>query len=221
MGRFFSILIATFISVLAALTTWHFTQKYLTSLAVEQAAERVGELDNGVAAEKSIENQPESKEVVAEIGDRMRYEWTFNERTNPVTGEKVATATRLSEDTGGAITFRCYGMGAKYFDVLVSFPNPIEWSVSRGAYASMWFRIDDGKLFEFFVDRNSSSVALPDINKLKDRAERREFKKIGGAALFRASIPDGTLYQQTISIDLSGIEDAIAPVLALCGKTAI
>ena len=85
----------------------------------------------------------------------------------------------------------------------------------------MKFKLDGGELTEILVHRNSSSVAVPYLaDFLKDEKEVREFKKVGSASLFEASITDGTIYEQTISIDLNGINEAIKPVLALCGKTS-
>jgi hypothetical protein len=197
MGRFISILIATFISVLAALASWHYAEAYLARMVAEDAA----------------------KDVVA--GNQFKYEWKSEVRTNPVTGAKAATATRFSEDTKAAITFRCHG--DRSFDVLVSFPDAVEWSSYRGdSFSSMEFRIDGGKLFKILADRSSSSVAVPNLSSyLKDEPEVREFKKIGKAKKFEASISDGTIYDQTLSIDLDGIEDALAPVLSLCGKSGV
>lgn len=223
MGRFFSILIATFLSVLCALATWHYAEHYLAELEVKEVA--------AVVDAKKEESQKVAKEIV----DRIKYEWKLEERTNPVTGERVATATRFSEDIGSAITFRCYGLEKKRFDVLVSFPEGIDWHSSE---AEMKFRIDKGELTTIKTGRTSSSTAVPQIEEvnvekeslglsfLKKRYQKQnsavlEFKRIGGANIFEASIPDGTIYQQVISIDLEGVQDALKPVLSLCGKETI
>lgn len=228
MGRFFSILIATFISVLGALATWHFAQAFLA----QQEAEKVAAAVNAT--------QEETKKAVGKIVDQIKYEWKVEERTNPVTGEKVATATRFSEDIASAVTFRCYGLNMKRFDVLISFPNDVDWNSYKGDFHSeMKFRVDDGELSEIQVDRSSSSVVVPDIKEVANaekeyseypsllKAYREnnknilEFKRIGNASKFAATIPDGTIYQQTISIDLEGVQEAIKPVLDLCGKDSI
>ena len=228
MERFFSILVATFISVLGALAVWHAIENHFAKLDAEKVAAAT-EMEKKVAAE------------TAQIAlDEIRYEWKSEERVNPVTGEKVLTATRFSEDIGSALTFRCYGLKEKRFDILVSFPDDVDWSSYNGDYFShMKFRVDGGDLTVMRVNRSSSSVAVPDIEETKDFEKRyakltallaqareqnktiQEFKRIGTASLFMASIPNGTIYQQSISIDLEGIQEAIRPVLDLCGKDSI
>jgi hypothetical protein len=225
MGRFFSILIATFLSVLCALATWRYAENYLEGLEAKKIAAVIE------AKNKKVEN------VTKEIVDSIRYEWKVEERTNPVTGEQVTTATRFSENIGSAITFRCYGLKKKRFDILVSFPDAIEWNSYKGSYsADMKFRVDKEKLSVLSVNRSSTSTAVPELKEKKNiekeykkypsllkiyREENRnirEFKRIASASLFEASIPDGTIYQQTISIDLEGVENALKPVLSLCEK---
>lgn len=228
MGRFISILVATFISVLGALASWHFAQEYFAQLKAEKVAV-VAE-----AADKAV------KEVAEEIVRKIKYEWKVEERINPITDEKVVTATRFSEDIASALTFRCYGLNKKRFDVLVSFPESVDWDSYKGDYyADMKFKVDGGDLAEIRVDRSSSSVAVPDLTEveivekeyreypslLKRYREKnrhiREFRKLGNAGVFAASIPDGTIHQQTISIDLDGVEEAIKPVLDLCGMQSL
>lgn len=228
MGRFISILIATFISVLGALATWHFTQAYFAQIEAEKVAAVVES------------TKVETEKVVEKIVDRIKYEWNVEERVNQVTGEKVATATRFSEDIGSAVTFRCYGLDKKRFDILVSFPDAVDWNSYKGDYYSeMKFRVDKGDLSVLRVNRSSSSVTVPNLEEVenvekeyrkypsllksykKKNKQIREFKRIGSASIFEASIPDGTIYKQTISIDLGGIQEAIKPVLALCGKDSI
>lgn len=228
MGRFISILVATFISVLAALATWHFAQEHLAKLKADEIAAVAKAADDAV------------KEVADEIAHKIKYEWKVEKRTNPVTDEKVVTATRFSEDIASALTFRCYGLNKKRFDVLVSFPESVDWNSHKGDYyTEMKFKVDGSDLAAIRVERSSSSVAVPDLEEvenvekeyrkypslLKSYREKnrqiREFKKIGNASTFAASIPDGTIHQQTISIDLTGVEEAIRPVLDLCGKESI
>ena len=228
MGRFFSILIATFLSVLCSLTAWHYVERYLVAVEAKEIAAVVD-------AKKEV-----SQEIAKNIVDSIRYKWKIEERTNPVTGEQVVTATRFSEDIGSALTFRCYGLEKKQFDVLVSFPEGIEWNSYRGHYSSMMkFKIDSGELSSITVDRSSSTVAVPELDEVENvekeykkypslleeyrnkNKQIREFKRIAAASVFEASIPDGTIYQQVISIDLEGVQDAVKPVLSLCGKETI
>lgn len=228
MGRFLSILIATFISVLCALATWHYFERYLSKLEAEKVA--------SVIDAKAEESKATTKAVV----DRIRYKWKVENKTNPVTDEKVVTATRFSEDVGSAIAFRCYGIGKKTFDVMVSFPKAIDWSLYQGNYSTdIKFRVDKGDLSEIMVNRSSSSVAIPELTEVdnlereykaypsllesyrKNNASIREFKRISEATLFEASISDGTIFHQVISINLEGIKDAIKPVLSLCGKAKL
>ena len=224
MKSFLIILISTFISVTGALATWHSAQIYLADSEAVKAAE--------VIDGRMAETKREPKTVASE----RKNAWKVEERTNPVTGERVATAIRFSEDIRSAVTFRCYGLDNKRFDILVSFPEAIDWN--KGT-AEMKFKVDGGETSSIRIERNSSSVAVPDINEVADVEKEygrypsllksftekndqiRAFKKIGSASLFEASVPDGTIYQQTISINLGGVQQAIQPVLALCGKAAI
>lgn len=222
MKGFFSILIATFISVLGALATWNFAQAYLAKREGETVpkATSVSTAEDAQAAEKAI--------------DRIKYEWKLEERTNTVTGEKVSTATRFSEDIGSSVTFRCYGLSKKRFDILISFPSSIHWDSYKGEYYSeMKFRVDNGELSRIRLDRSAPSVGAPNIEEaenfekeyseyyMEKNRQIRAFKAIGKASAFAASVPNGTIYEQTISIDLSGVEEAIKPVLSLCGKDSI
>lgn len=227
MSRFFSILVATFISVLAALAGWDYVKSHLAELEAER-----------IAAEAKSKIQ-EKRAVIKRMADGIKYEWKVEEQTNPVTGEIVATATRFSEEIDSAVTFRCYGLKQKTFDTLIVFPKEVQWSSNdRGFYSDMHFKIDGGELLVVRVAKNSPSVAIPvlefinaeekslGITSLKELYEShnkavRGFKKIGTASKFAASISDGTVYQQTIEIDLAGIESAIKPVLAMCGRDEI
>jgi len=225
MGKFFTISLAVFVSVLGALATWYYVEKYLNTIESQK-------LNAQVEAIASAE-----KEIVKEI----TYVWKVEEKTNAVTGEQVATATRFSEDIGSAVTFRCYGLKNKRFDVLVSFPEPIDWNNYKGSfYAEMKFRLDKKSLSAIKVDRSSSSVAAvtdlkekknieqeykkyPSLLEIysKENAGIKSFKSIANAELFEASIPDGTIFQQVISINLQGIQDALKPVLSLCEKEGL
>jgi len=228
MARFFSILVATFLSVLCALATWDYVENYLKNLEAKRVAVVID------AKNKKVEK------VTKEIVDRIRYEWKVEERTNPVTGEQAITATRFSENIGSAVTFRCYGLKEKRFDILVSFPDGIDWSSYKGSYsAQMKFRVDKGKLSVLSVNRSSTSTAVPELKEKKNIEKEykkypsllkiyreknrniREFKRIATASLLEASIPDGTIYQQVISIDLEGVADALKPVLSLCKKNEL
>ncbi len=221
MKKLISAGLVAFISFWAALTVHDYIKEYMVakeaSKAKAQAQERIrGESQ---AAEENV------KKVI--------YSWKSDSKVNPVTGDQVATVTRFSGDIDGAITFRCYGRESKVFDILVSFPDDVEWQsgyMSGSQITLMDFRLDRGELNRLLVNRSSQKVAsISDSKATKQQAldapslyaAPMAFKGIADATIFEASIGNGTIFDQTVSIDVSGIKEALKPVLSLCGKESI
>ena len=158
-----------------------------------------------------------------ETVNKAKYSWNTDTKTNPVTGAQATTVTRFSEDIDGAITFRCYEMQGKHLDVLISFPESVDWSrntySATGYSAILAFRLDKGNIYKLSTTKSSQKIGSIDF--LYESESYTAFKEIAKSTLFEASIADGTIYEQTISIDVSGIQAALKPVLTLCGKEAL
>ncbi|MFC1578976.1 hypothetical protein ACFL3Y_01145 [Pseudomonadota bacterium] len=222
MNKFIIILVSTFISFTAALATWDFAKSYL----IAQEAARLMELAEA-ESDKADEEEQASEDAVSRLIDS----WQTEVKKNPVTGAIAMTASRLAEEPGGGITFRCYGRVDKRFDVLISFPKDVSWFSYKGKTTrEMMFRLDEGELATMVLIRNSPAVGVPILEAEEtyglETIERtnsgaKTFKNITSSTLFEASIQDGTIYDQTMRINLTGIKEAVQPVLDLCNKDSI